>query len=63
MAPTQRLPEQAAIQAVWAWFRRRNGDVSAAEVVARVQALTPGADIERIKSEFERRLRRAQRLV
>jgi len=54
------LSEKAAIRAVWVWFRRRNGDVSAVEVVARVRALAPGADVERIKSEFVRRLRRAR---
>jgi len=62
MAPTQRLLEKVAIQAVWAWFlRNRNRDVSAAEIIARVRSLAPGADVERIKSEFERRLRRARR--
>jgi len=62
MAPTQRLSERAAIQAVWAWFlRNRDRDIPATEVVARVRALAPGADDERIKSEFVRRLRRARR--
>jgi hypothetical protein len=62
MVPTQRLSEQAAIEAVWAWFlRNRDRDVSAAEIVARVRALAPGADVERIRIEFGKRLRRAQR--
>jgi hypothetical protein len=62
MAPTQRLSEQAAIEAVWVWFlRNRDRDVPFVEVVARVRALAPGANVERIKSEFERRLRRARR--
>jgi len=62
MAPVQRLSEQAAIRAVWAWFlRHRDRDVSAVEVVVRVRALAPGAAVERIKSEFGRRLRRARR--
>jgi len=61
MALVQRLSERAAIQAVWVWFlRNRDRDVSAVEVVARVRALAPGADVERIKSGFERRLRRAR---
>jgi len=61
MAPTQRLSENAAIQAIWVWFRRNkdNRDIPSMEVVARVRALAPGADVERIKSGFERRLRRA----
>ena len=62
MVPTQRLSEGAAIQAVWAWFlRNRNRDIPFVEIVARVRALAPGADVERIKSGFERRLRRARR--
>jgi len=62
MAPTQRLPEIAAIQAVWAWFLRNRGrDVPATEIISRVRALAPGADVERIKAEFWRRLRRARR--
>jgi len=62
MVLTQRLSEQAAIQAVWAWFlRNRDRDISFAEVVARVRALAPGADVERIKSGFAKRLRRARR--
>ena len=64
MAPTQRLSEGAAIQAVWAWFlRNRDRDVPFAEVVARVRALAPGADVERIRVEFGKRLRRARRSV
>ena len=62
MVPTQRLSEQAAIQAVWAWFlRNRDRDVSFVEVVARVRALAPGADVERIRVEFGKRLRRVRR--
>jgi len=63
MAPAQRLSEGAAIQAVWAWFLRNKGrDIPAVEVIARVKALAPGVAVERIKSEFGRRLRRARRL-
>ena len=62
MVSMQRLSEGAAIQAVWAWFlRNRNRDIPFVEIVARVRALAPGADVERIKSGFERRLRRARR--
>jgi len=64
MTPTQRLSEQAAIQTVWAWFlRNKDRDIPAVEVVARVRALAPGADVERIRVEFGKRLRRAQRSV
>jgi hypothetical protein len=64
MAPAQRLSEQAAIQAVWAWFlRNRDRDIPAVEVVVRVRALAPGADVERIRAEFGKRLRRARRSV
>ena len=63
MAPAPRLSETAAIQAVWAWFiRNRDRDVPFAEVVARVRARAPGTNVERIKSEFARRHRRALRL-
>jgi len=63
MAPTQRLSEEAAIQVAWTWFRRNKGrDIPAVEVIARVKALAPGVAVERIKSEFGRRLRRARRL-
>ena len=62
MAPTQHLSEPAAIQAVWAWFcRNRDRDIPFVEVVARVRALAPGAAVERIRVEFGKRLRRAQR--
>jgi hypothetical protein len=62
MVPTQRLSEGAAIQAVWAWFlRNRDRDIPFVEIVARVRALAPDADVERIKFGFERRLRRARR--
>jgi hypothetical protein len=46
MAPAQRLSEEAAIQAVLAWFLRNKAsrDITAAEVVARVRALAPGAE-------------------
>ena len=61
MAPTQRLSEGAAIEAAWVWFVRNRDrrDISSAEVVARVRSLAPGADIERIRVEFGKRLRRA----
>src|SRR6516164_5133901 len=62
MALAQRLLEREAIQVVWAWFlRNRNRDIPAVEVVARVRALAPGTDVERIRVEFGKRLRRAQR--
>jgi hypothetical protein len=62
MAPTQRLSEPAAIQAVWTWFCRNKGrDIPAVEVVARVRAFAPGVAVERIRVEFRKRLRRARR--
>jgi hypothetical protein len=58
-----RLSEGEAIQAVWVWFLRNweDRDIPFVEVVARVRALAPGTGVERIKFEFERRLRRVQR--
>jgi hypothetical protein len=63
VAPPQRLSERAAIEAVWAWFvhNMEDYDIPFVEVVARVRVLAPGTDVERIKSEFGRRLRRAER--
>jgi hypothetical protein len=63
MAPAQRLSERAAIERVWAWFAHNmeDYDIPFVEVVARVRVLAPGVDVEHIKSEFERRLRRAHR--
>jgi hypothetical protein len=65
MASTQRLSEGAAIQATWIWFlpNKDNRDVAFSEIVGRVKALAPGTDVERIRAEFERRLRRVQRLA
>jgi hypothetical protein len=59
------LSEAAAIEAVWVWFVRNRDrhNIPAVEIVARVRALAPGADIERIRVEFGKRLRRARRSV
>lgn len=60
MVPTQRLSEAEALRITWRWLlRNRNRDISAVEVISRVRALAPGAAVERIKSEFGRRHRRA----
>jgi hypothetical protein len=57
--------ELAAIQAVWDWFiiRNRDRDVPWMEVVARVQERCPSTSVGVIRAEFERELRRAQRLL
>ena len=49
-----------AIEAAWHWFHRTmDEDVPFAAVVARVLAQCPDVDLERIRFEFERRLKRA----
>ena len=59
------MAERAAIESVWIWYchSKDSRDIAFTEVVQRVQSRCSGADVELIKSEFGRRLRRAQRLA
>ena len=57
--------EERAILDAWTWLLRcqnKGVDVSFASVVARVRERCPGADSNRIWSEFEKRLRRRVRV-
>ena len=50
--------EARALEAAWHWFRRdMSFDASFAAVVARVRAQCPDVELERIRLEFERRLK------
>jgi len=63
MLPNHERNERAAVASVWRWYcrNRDSRDVPFSEIVKRVQARCSGADVEWIKSEFEKRLRRVRR--
>ena len=57
------LAEEAAIEAAWRWFRRRNRDAQApfAEVVERARRGCPSVAPESVQAAFEKRWSRWRR--
>jgi hypothetical protein len=51
------MDQNAAIEAGWRFFLSQQGDVSFAAVIATIRAQCPSAEVERIRAEFQQRLR------
>ena len=53
---SRRLAVDAALGAVWNWFKDLKFEATAVEVVARVQASCPDVTVEQVRADFKKRL-------